>query len=52
MSKALDNKLKKNIERIAGSILSGKALNPPNNLKHPCAIYNKNCLENQCTIPL
>ena len=50
MSKALDIKLKNNIERIAGSLLSGKALNPPNNLKRPCVVCNKNCLDNQCAI--
>ena len=39
--------LKNNMERISGAILSGKELNPPNNLKWPCVICNKNVLSNQ-----
>ena len=44
------DKLKNTIVRIAGSILSGKVLNPPNNLRWPCSICNKNCLSNQQAI--
>ena len=44
------SKLKNSIERIAGSILSGKLLNPVNNLSCPCSICNKNCLKNQKAI--
>ena len=45
-----DPKIENTIDRIAGSILSGKTLNPPNNLKCPCSICNKNCLDNQAAI--
>lgn len=43
-------KLENNMERIAGSILSGKVLNPTCKLKYPCSICNKNCLNNQACI--
>ena len=43
-------KLKNTIDRISGSILSGKMLNPLNNLSCPCSICNKNCLKNQKAI--
>ena len=43
-------KMKNTMERIAGSILSGKMLNPVNNLSCPCSICNKNCLKNQKAI--
>ena len=39
--------LENNMERISGAISSGKELNPPNNLKWPCVICNKNVLSNQ-----
>ena len=38
------------MDRIAGAILSGQKLNPPNRLKNPCSICNKNCLRNQALI--
>ena len=47
---AKEIKLKNTIERIAGSILAGKMLNPQNNLSWPCSICNKNCLKNQKAI--
>ena len=50
MSKITDIRLQNTMERIAGSILSGKVLNPPNRLKWPCSICNKNCLKNQAAI--
>ena len=50
MLSSLSIKLKNTIDRITGSILSGKVLNPPNNLKWPCSICNKNCLSNQKAI--
>ena len=44
--------LKNNIQRIAGSILLGKELNPlpTTKIKYPCSICNKNCLSNQSCI--
>ena len=36
-----------NLERISGAILLDKELNPPNNLKAPCVVCNKNVLSNQ-----
>ena len=50
MSKITDIRLQNTMERIAGSIISGKVLNPPNRLKWPCSICNKNCLKNQAAI--
>ena len=50
MADATQIKLENNMERIAGSILSGNVLNPTNNLKSPCSICNKNCLDNQASI--
>ena len=47
MAEAIQIKLQQSIERISGAILSEKELNPPNKLKNPCSICNKNCLENQ-----
>ena len=36
-----------NLQRISGAILLDKELNPPNNLKSPCVVCNKNVLSNQ-----
>jgi hypothetical protein len=47
MALASDIALKNNMDRIAGAILSSQNLNPPNRLKNPCSICNKNCLKNQ-----
>ena len=41
MTDALEIALKNNIDRIAGALLLGKDLNPPNRLKFPCCICNK-----------
>ena len=50
MAQAIEIALKNNMERIAGAIISEKELNPPNRLKNPCSICNKNCLSNQACI--
>ena len=50
MALASDIALKNNMDRIAGAILSSQNLNPPNRLKNPCSICNKNCLKNQAAI--
>ena len=47
MAMATDLAHKNNMDRIAGAILSDQKLNPPNKLKNPCAICNKNCLKKQ-----
>ena len=47
MTDASKIKLLNNIDRIIGAILSGKELNPSNNLSWPCSVCNKNCLKNQ-----
>ena len=49
-AQATEIALKNNMDRIAGAILSGQPLNPPNNFKNPCSICNKNCLKNQAVI--
>ena len=52
MSDSVKIKLENTMDRIAGSILSGKELNPPpaKKLKWPCSICNKNCIANQRAI--
>ena len=50
MPSSTDIRLQNTMERICGSILSGKVLNPPNSFKWPCSICNKNCLKNQAAI--
>ena len=50
MTDSLELKLQNNTERIAGAILADKELNPPSNLRYPCSICNKNCLQNQLKI--
>ena len=47
---AIEIALQNNMDRIAGAILSDQQLNPPNKLKNPCSICNKNCLKNQAFI--
>ena len=47
MTDALEIALKNNIDRIAGAILLGRELNPPNKLKFPCSICNKSVQKNQ-----
>ena len=46
-NKAVQYALQNNIDRIAGSILAGKDLNPPTKVAHPCVICNSNVLDNQ-----
>ena len=48
MVEASKIKYENNIARIIEAISSENALNPPNRLKFPCSICNKNCLKNQC----
>ena len=50
MAQAIEIALKNNLDRIAGAILIGSELNPPNRFKNPCSICNKNCLKNQAFI--
>ena len=50
MNDAVILKLNNNIDRIIGAILLGKELNPPNRLKWPCSVCNRNCLNNQDAI--
>ena len=47
MSLASNLKLHLNLERITEAISRQDALNPPNNLRWPCSICNKNVLNNQ-----
>ena len=50
MSDSSKIKLNNTMDRISGSILSGKELNPPCRFSYPCSICNKNCLNNQACI--
>ena len=50
MTDILEITLKNNMDRIAGAILLGKDLNPPNRLKFPCSICNKSVQKNQNAI--
>ena len=50
MAQASEIAIKNTLDRIAGAILSDKDLNPPNRLRNPCSICNKNCLRNQATL--